>query len=251
MRSTSILRVLASGSPRNEPGPLADTNAPIRIGSAARAGCADNDIAATANAANNIDVCEALIIPSLLSAPGGPEPLVPFSIAAPWTPSARASLTRVNPGWSTQAHGDPAERADELGLSRAENAVELPVVRRRMVEKLAQLRFPGAGQINGLHAAIPRRAPARDQPPPLEIVERGRQGRLVAPARPAQRGLRQAGILLDQHQHGEAPRLEITDQGAPVSHLLDVLVQAEDVLGDLGVHLETCANEAAAAAMLG
>src|SRR5438034_10622641 len=40
-------------------------------------------------------------------------------------------------------------------------------------------------------------------------------------------------------------------QGAPVSHLLDVLVQAEDVLADLGVHLETCTNEAAAAAMLG
>jgi indolepyruvate ferredoxin oxidoreductase alpha subunit len=40
-------------------------------------------------------------------------------------------------------------------------------------------------------------------------------------------------------------------QGAPVSHLLDVLVQAEDVLDDLGVHLETCTNEAAAAAMLG
>src|SRR5262249_4789145 len=40
-------------------------------------------------------------------------------------------------------------------------------------------------------------------------------------------------------------------QGAPVSHLLDVLVQAEDVLANLGVHLETCTNEAAAAAMLG
>src|SRR6202165_2008672 len=40
-------------------------------------------------------------------------------------------------------------------------------------------------------------------------------------------------------------------QGAPVSHLLDVLVQAEDVLEDLGVHLETCTNEAAAGAMLG
>jgi indolepyruvate ferredoxin oxidoreductase alpha subunit len=40
-------------------------------------------------------------------------------------------------------------------------------------------------------------------------------------------------------------------QGAPVSHLLDVLVQAEDLLGDLGIHLETCTNEAAAAAMLG
>src|SRR5438128_4036482 len=40
-------------------------------------------------------------------------------------------------------------------------------------------------------------------------------------------------------------------QGAPVSHLLDVLVQAEDVLDDLGVHLETCTNEASAAAMLG
>src|SRR6187431_595948 len=40
-------------------------------------------------------------------------------------------------------------------------------------------------------------------------------------------------------------------QGAPVSHLLDVLVDAEGILGDLGVHLETCTNEASAAAMLG
>jgi indolepyruvate ferredoxin oxidoreductase, alpha subunit len=39
-------------------------------------------------------------------------------------------------------------------------------------------------------------------------------------------------------------------QGAPVSHLLDVLVQSEDILTDLGIHLETCTNEAAAAAML-
>ena len=40
-------------------------------------------------------------------------------------------------------------------------------------------------------------------------------------------------------------------QGAPVSHLLDVMVEAEDLLADLGVHVETCTNEAAAAAMLG
>ncbi len=40
-------------------------------------------------------------------------------------------------------------------------------------------------------------------------------------------------------------------QGAPVSHLLDVLVDAEEIIGDLGIHLETCSNEAAAAAMLG
>ena len=33
-------------------------------------------------------------------------------------------------------------------------------------------------------------------------------------------------------------------QGAPVSHLLDVLVDAEDILAELGVHLETCTNEA-------
>lgn len=39
-------------------------------------------------------------------------------------------------------------------------------------------------------------------------------------------------------------------QGAPVSHLLDVLVQSEDILSELGIHLETCTNEAAAAAML-
>jgi indolepyruvate ferredoxin oxidoreductase, alpha subunit len=39
-------------------------------------------------------------------------------------------------------------------------------------------------------------------------------------------------------------------QGAPVSHLLDVLVQSEDLLSELGIHLETNTNEAAAAAML-
>ncbi len=39
-------------------------------------------------------------------------------------------------------------------------------------------------------------------------------------------------------------------QGAPVSHLLDVLVQSQDLLAELGIHLETCTNEAAAAAML-
>src|SRR3981081_472571 len=40
-------------------------------------------------------------------------------------------------------------------------------------------------------------------------------------------------------------------QGAPVSHLLDVMVEAQDLLAELGVHVETCTNEAAAAAMLG
>jgi len=40
-------------------------------------------------------------------------------------------------------------------------------------------------------------------------------------------------------------------QGAPVSHLMDVLLDAEDLLGELGVHVEACTNEAAAAALLG
>ena len=40
-------------------------------------------------------------------------------------------------------------------------------------------------------------------------------------------------------------------QGAPVSHLIDVLVQAEEYLDQLGVHVEACSNEASAAAMLG
>jgi indolepyruvate ferredoxin oxidoreductase alpha subunit len=39
-------------------------------------------------------------------------------------------------------------------------------------------------------------------------------------------------------------------QGAPVSHLLDVLVQSRDLLDELGIHLETCTNESSAAAML-
>ncbi len=40
-------------------------------------------------------------------------------------------------------------------------------------------------------------------------------------------------------------------QGAPVSHLLDVMVQAKDYMSELGVHVQACTNEASAAAMLG
>src|SRR5689334_13450342 len=40
-------------------------------------------------------------------------------------------------------------------------------------------------------------------------------------------------------------------QGAPVSHVMDVLNDARDILDALGVHVETNANEAGAAAMLG
>jgi len=39
-------------------------------------------------------------------------------------------------------------------------------------------------------------------------------------------------------------------QGAPISHLMDVLADAEDLLGELGVRFEANASEAAAAAML-
>jgi indolepyruvate ferredoxin oxidoreductase alpha subunit len=40
-------------------------------------------------------------------------------------------------------------------------------------------------------------------------------------------------------------------QGAPVSHLIDVMADAREILDDLGVHFEACANEAAAAALCG
>src|SRR5450755_3678032 len=39
-------------------------------------------------------------------------------------------------------------------------------------------------------------------------------------------------------------------QGAPISHLMDVLADAKDVLTDLGVHFESSASEATAAATL-
>src|SRR6185312_5591817 len=39
-------------------------------------------------------------------------------------------------------------------------------------------------------------------------------------------------------------------QGAPISHLMDVLADANDILQDLGVHFEHSASEATAAAML-
>jgi indolepyruvate ferredoxin oxidoreductase, alpha subunit len=40
-------------------------------------------------------------------------------------------------------------------------------------------------------------------------------------------------------------------QGAPVSHLIDVMVQAKPEMAELGIHVEPCTNEASAAAMLG
>src|ERR1700761_2093624 len=39
-------------------------------------------------------------------------------------------------------------------------------------------------------------------------------------------------------------------QGAPISHLMDVLSDAQDILADLGVHFEASASEAAAASTL-
>src|SRR5579862_9021062 len=39
-------------------------------------------------------------------------------------------------------------------------------------------------------------------------------------------------------------------QGAPISHLMDVLADAKDVMDDLGVHFESSASEATAAATL-
>ncbi len=39
-------------------------------------------------------------------------------------------------------------------------------------------------------------------------------------------------------------------QGAPISHLMDVLADANDILDDLGVHFENSASEATAAATL-
>lgn len=40
-------------------------------------------------------------------------------------------------------------------------------------------------------------------------------------------------------------------QGAPISHLIDVMVQAAPEMADLGVYVQPCTNEASAAAMLG
>ena len=40
-------------------------------------------------------------------------------------------------------------------------------------------------------------------------------------------------------------------QGAPVSHLMDVLADAQGLLNELGVHFQANSSEASAAAMLG
>src|SRR4249920_67056 len=79
----------------------------------------------------------------------------------------------------------------------------------RVPPKLSQHRPPAAGQVKGVDPSILRRTPALDESSPLQVIERRRQGRLVAPARPAQRRLRQAGILIDQQQNGKAAGLEV------------------------------------------
>lgn len=40
-------------------------------------------------------------------------------------------------------------------------------------------------------------------------------------------------------------------QGAPISHLMDVLADAQEILDEYGVHFQVNASEASAAAMLG
>src|SRR6185503_9919399 len=40
-------------------------------------------------------------------------------------------------------------------------------------------------------------------------------------------------------------------QGAPISHMMDVLNDARDIMAASGIHIETNASEAGAAAMLG
>ncbi|MEE4144517.1 MAG: indolepyruvate ferredoxin oxidoreductase, partial [Halieaceae bacterium] len=35
-------------------------------------------------------------------------------------------------------------------------------------------------------------------------------------------------------------------QGSPISHLMDVLADAQDILAELGVHFEQCGSEATA-----
>src|SRR2546428_12603803 len=40
-------------------------------------------------------------------------------------------------------------------------------------------------------------------------------------------------------------------QGAPVSHVMDVLNDARGIMDELGIHIETNASEAGAAGMLG
>ena len=39
-------------------------------------------------------------------------------------------------------------------------------------------------------------------------------------------------------------------QGSPISHLMDVLCDAQEILGELGVHFEQSGSEATAASML-
>src|SRR5205085_3191790 len=97
---------------------------------------------------------------------------------------------------SAEPYRDPAQPSEELGFSRAEDAVELTVVGEGVAPELSQQRPPGSGQVQRMHPPVFWRAPPLDQPSPLEVVERGRETRFVASARPAERGLRQAGILV-------------------------------------------------------
>src|SRR5262245_19050907 len=198
MRSTSILKVLASGSPRHEPGPLADVNPPMRIGSAARAERGSSDTAATSTAvATTADFIATCIVFSPRIAPES------MALADVYSACCRSRSS------SAEAHRDPAQGRDELRFLRAEDVVELAIMGNGMAPQRSQQSSARSGQVQGMHSPVSALAAPLDQPAAFEIVERRRQSRLVAAARAAERGLRQAGIVVDQGQNGKAPRLEI------------------------------------------
>src|SRR5262249_19820619 len=121
---------------------------------------------------------------------------------------------------SAQLSGDPLQHPHEsLPLPRADDAIEVAFVCARASRELRKQLPSRRRKRQPVGALVVARALAADQAAANQIIEHGREARLVAAVGAAERGLADAGVAADQHQRGEPPRPAADLVGEPQKRL--------------------------------
>src|SRR5262249_62146471 len=107
---------------------------------------------------------------------------------------------RVWPGALAGFGDDPLQRAHEgLLLVGADDLVQLALVLARAAGELGEQAAAGGREREPIGALVGAGAPADDEAAPRQVVEHGREARLVAAGGAAERGLADAGVPADAH----------------------------------------------------
>src|SRR5215510_13167818 len=94
-------------------------------------------------------------------------------------------------------------------VAHADDAVEILIVPPGAHREASQQLMASRRERQLIAAAVALQAATRNQPAPLEIVERWSERRLVAAVCTAERRLADTGIAPDQHQQRKSTRTEI------------------------------------------